>query len=408
MAATEAKSIRDSVVALQARKDAIESTAAIAAASRELAEVQEKRITREQYLQLEAERESIDLLSAAGQQWANIKGQVFDIRRAQEDKDRALKQAGDGEQRVNDLLSYRQLLLDKISDLRDNGQGRAADALEGKLEGVNGEIQAAIAAARAMWEAIGGAESLNAIAALEAVSRGLVDIHKNALISGQAINDQLVNGGAGALESFAQNIVAGRNAIEAFGQVFASVAAEFLANIARMIAQQEIFNLLQINPATGGGGAGGVIQGLLGSLFHSGGVAGAAAPGQRRVPAAVFADAIRYHSGGVAGLAPNEVPAILKRGEEVLTESDARHRNNGGGKGDSPRMFSQVIAVGEDQIAKAMLAICQRNNLTKGEASDCERVVVHLNFSGLLFNICKLHGEFSYRGLHFIILYSKT
>ena len=173
LAATEAKSIRDSVVALQARKAAIESTAAIAAASRELAEAQEQRITHEQYLQLESERESIDLLSAAGQEWANIKGQVFDIRRAQEDRDRALKAAGDGEQRVNDLLSYRQLLLDKVSDICDKGQGRAADALEGKLEGVNGEIQTAIAAATAMWEAIGGPESLNAIAALEAVSRAL-------------------------------------------------------------------------------------------------------------------------------------------------------------------------------------------------------------------------------------------
>ena len=55
----------------------------------------------------------------------------------------------------------------------------------------------------------------------------------------------------------------------------------------------------------------------------------------------------------MAGLAPNEVPAILKRGEEVLTESDARHRNNGGGKGDA-RMFSQTLAIGDKEIAKAM------------------------------------------------------
>ena len=37
----------------------------------------------------------------------------------------------------------------------------------------------------------------------------------------------------------------------------------------------------------------------------------------RTVSPALFAGAPRYHSGGIAGLAPNEVPAILKKGEIV-------------------------------------------------------------------------------------------
>jgi 3-deoxy-D-arabino-heptulosonate 7-phosphate (DAHP) synthase class II len=36
----------------------------------------------------------------------------------------------------------------------------------------------------------------------------------------------------------------------------------------------------------------------------------------------------RYHSGGIAGLMPDEVPAVLRAGEEVLREDDPRHRNN--------------------------------------------------------------------------------
>ena len=45
----------------------------------------------------------------------------------------------------------------------------------------------------------------------------------------------------------------------------------------------------------------------------------------------------KYHTGGIAGydsdnvsrqLARNEVPTVLLRGEEVLTEQDPRHRNN--------------------------------------------------------------------------------
>jgi hypothetical protein len=47
----------------------------------------------------------------------------------------------------------------------------------------------------------------------------------------------------------------------------------------------------------------------------------------------VFAGAPRYHGGGLAGIRPDEVPAILKRGEEILPQSDPRHRNNAGSGG---------------------------------------------------------------------------
>jgi hypothetical protein len=35
----------------------------------------------------------------------------------------------------------------------------------------------------------------------------------------------------------------------------------------------------------------------------------------------LFATAPRYHSGGIAGLMPDEVPAILQRGETVLPKN---------------------------------------------------------------------------------------
>lgn len=86
--------------------------------------------------------------------------------------------------------------------------------------------------------------------------------------------------------------------------------------------------------ATGGKGGGsgllgGALKSVFGSLFHTGGVVGQPAP-QRAVPMALFAGAPRYHGGGLAGMAPDEVPAILRRGEEVLTARDPRHRANGG------------------------------------------------------------------------------
>ena len=59
------------------------------------------------------------------------------------------------------------------------------------------------------------------------------------------------------------------------------------------------------------------------SVAHSGGIIGET----RR---AMHANSVlpRFHSGGIAGLRPDEVPLIAKRGEEILTQDDPRHRAN--------------------------------------------------------------------------------
>ena len=49
---------------------------------------------------------------------------------------------------------------------------------------------------------------------------------------------------------------------------------------------------------------------------------GAPGPG-RMVPALAFAGAPRMQNGGWAGLRPDEVPAILQRGERVLSRREA-------------------------------------------------------------------------------------
>jgi hypothetical protein len=69
-------------------------------------------------------------------------------------------------------------------------------------------------------------------------------------------------------------------------------------------------------------------QGLLGAgIFHAGGVVGAGAP-SRRVSPMLFASAPRYHGGGIAGLMPDEVPAILQRGEIVIPRDQAQQRGS--------------------------------------------------------------------------------
>ena len=60
--------------------------------------------------------------------------------------------------------------------------------------------------------------------------------------------------------------------------------------------------------------------GLLAGIFHQGGVVGGPAT-QHLVPALAFAGAPRLHDGGMAGLRADEVPAILQRGEMVLSRA---------------------------------------------------------------------------------------
>ncbi len=128
------------------------------------------------------------------------------------------------------------------------------------------------------------------------------------------INQEFARGLTDAITDFVYGTLSAKDAFKQF-------AAEFLKKIAQMILQQTILNAL--GGGTGGGG------GISVPTNHRGGIAGVGL--HKTVDPAVFFAAPRYHSGGIAGLAPNEVPSILERGEEVLPRNDPRHRANGGG-----------------------------------------------------------------------------
>lgn len=87
--------------------------------------------------------------------------------------------------------------------------------------------------------------------------------------------------------------------------------------------------------------------------FHRGGVVGSGGR-PRAASAAAFLDARRYHRGGVAGLAPDEVPAILQRGETVLP----RGASAGGGRtvinvySTHNHHYSAVDATGMDALLR--------------------------------------------------------
>lgn len=103
---------------------------------------------------------------------------------------------------------------------------------------------------------------------------------------------------------------------------FASFADSILADITRIAVRQAILAPLA-NWFGGGSGGGGDLLGGLGQvfagIFHEGGIVGRSTAPVRGVDAALFLTAPRYHAGGFAGIAPDEMPAILRRGEAVLT-----------------------------------------------------------------------------------------
>ena len=91
-------------------------------------------------------------------------------------------------------------------------------------------------------------------------------------------------------------------------------------------------------------------------VFHSGGMVGGPAP-VRNVHPAVFAAAPRYHNGGIAGLRPNEVPAILERGEVVVP------KNVGiGGSSQVTVEGSTIVLQGSDASPEELQRILDRRD----------------------------------------------
>lgn len=106
---------------------------------------------------------------------------------------------------------------------------------------------------------------------------------------------------------------------------FRSLVTSLLADLAKLAARRFILGPI----ANALSGALGSMGGIFAGVFHSGGMVGSAAAG-RMVPAMAFASAPRMHNGGWAGLKSDEVPAILQRGERVLSRKETKGYGSGG------------------------------------------------------------------------------
>ncbi|WP_310461296.1 phage tail length tape measure family protein [Sphaerotilus sp.] len=152
------------------------------------------------------------------------------------------------------------------------------------------------------------------------------------------IETTLKTSGQAAFSNFFRDVTSGaKTAGDALRDMVSGFAKSMLDLISKRMGEKLMGSMLDgLDGMLGGKGSGGSGAGLvstaaswLGSFFHEGGVVGGGGGRTGSFPAEMWSFAPRYHTGGIAGLKPNEVPAVLMAGEEVLTADDPRHTRNG-------------------------------------------------------------------------------
>ncbi|MCT8999724.1 tape measure protein [Chelativorans intermedius] len=228
-------------------------------------------------------------------------------------------------------------------------RARAAETRAHAFDGVREAVEALRAAMRTSGEEGAGALDEAAAAAdrvadaldtadqsARAAAAANVESAAQAATGWQAVTEALSEYASKAREiggDIGQSLVSAfqsaENAVGEFVRTgklnFSDLVTSLLADLAKLGARR--FILGPIADALGGilGGAGGIFADVL----HGGGVVGSAGAA-RMVPAMAFAAAPRMHSGGTLGLRHDEVPAILQRGERVLSRREVQAWGAGG------------------------------------------------------------------------------
>ena len=356
LSADQEKAIRDSVGALYDARAEQEAAKTLEQArldlARERGEVESRaafiaRVTAEGMANATAETKAA---------YAQIMGAAYDIAEAARRRQAA-------ERDTNALVQQRSILLQRLGEASEAGDTTGAIILRDQIVALNAQIVAAATNTLALLQSLSGPEAEAARMGLEELISGagrlngeMERVGQTTVLTAADIDQMLVGGGVNALGDFTDALGEGAGVFDAMRDSFLNFAAYFLTQIAQMIAQQAILNALGAGAGTSNGSrTGGFLSSMINGLFrHDGGLVGSGG-GWRPVNPAVFAGAMRYHSGGLAGLRPDEVPAILQRNEEVLTEDDPRHRNNGGLAGRAPITLKSVNVIDPgDMVAQGL------------------------------------------------------
>jgi len=119
---------------------------------------------------------------------------------------------------------------------------------------------------------------------------------------------------------FANLIAQGKTDWKSWADAGRAALADIEKEMLKLAVLNPLKNFLFGTNLTTLNNVGGVLGGLFGFKFHEGGVVGVDGM-PRWAPAQVFRNAPRLHDG--AFLSPDEVPAILQRGERVLNRAEA-------------------------------------------------------------------------------------
>lgn len=246
----------------------------------------------------------------------------------------ALADFNEVEKEINKAYLERAQTIAEINLKLEEGlitQANAAKAVESANKKASDALADSVVKGRDLVAVLAGTkQEASMVAILDAATDSMRKFGKMTDIAGISVEQLSRSFSSGMVDAIDQYV----SGVKSAGDAMREFAADFLRQIAKMILQQQILNALQ---AFGGAVGGGASTGA--AVAHNGGIIGQNSR-TMSVPSFTFGAAPRYHSGGIAGLAPNEVPAVLERGEEVLTRSDPRHRSNGGlqPQGDSGEM----------------------------------------------------------------------
>ncbi len=336
----DAKKLTDEAEKRKKEQEAFhtDQAASIAQTQFELGLEGQKLIAREQQkaireAELAAQKAGTELTDQERKKILEVTAAKFAQKQVDEDAAAVKKEATDAETVVNNLLTQQKQLREQLALYIKGGDAGKTQETRDALKGVNEQLQTATEKAIAMWTAVGGPQADASIEKMKAAALAASNLGKEgqtSFLNWQRVGTLFASGVANAFDKFAKAVQEGKNVGEAAREAFLQFASDFLRQIAQMIIQQAVLNALKA-----------AMPGFFGvGAAHTGGLVGGSRVGSgnatRRVDPSVFAGAVRMHTGGIAGIKPNEVPTILRKGEEVLTEDDPRHMLNGGLGGGAP------------------------------------------------------------------------
>ncbi len=289
---------------------------------------------------------------------------VFNVQHARE---RLAALRDDTQRPIDELQEQKQQLQQQAEFLRSIGDNDGAERIEAQIRGMSGAISEAIDKAIQFYQSLDEAQRVSLgilddrqlqiiLDRLRQLKETTQEWGRIAGLSAQDVARAFASAAVNAFTNFINKVAAGKNVFHSFVDGIREFASAFIQSIAQMILQLLAFAaavtiLRALGVPVPANAFGGVPS------HHTGGIAGQGTGQRRNVSPFLFAGAMRYHTGGIVGLAPDEQPAILRKGEEVLTESNPRHRNNQGasGTGGADRGTSVFNVFDPDHLSELLL-----------------------------------------------------